>query len=189
MSENLEKELAFYGAYHSHPLNKAVHAVTVPLIFSSALIGLRNVGNTGKTISFLRGNTIPVNIPTMAVGAYAAYYVYLDPVSGLLWLVLQGVPILLLSNLSVLKSVPHLTASAWGFHALCWFIQVSIGHGVFEKRKPALLDSLVQAFLTAPLFVMLETLMPLGYKKDLAQRVHERSKKIQQELDAKKKLV
>ena len=40
-----------------------------------------------------------------------------------------------------------------------------IGHGVFEGRAPALLDSLDQAFITAPLFVVLEVLFFFGYRK------------------------
>ncbi|KAL8104666.1 hypothetical protein AgCh_028760 [Apium graveolens] len=40
---------------------------------------------------------------------------------------------------------------------VCWTGQF-IGHGVFEKRAPALLDNLLQAFLLAPFFVLLEAL-------------------------------
>ncbi|KAG6401765.1 hypothetical protein SASPL_138630 [Salvia splendens] len=40
---------------------------------------------------------------------------------------------------------------------VCWTGQF-IGHGVFEKRAPALLDNLAQAFLMAPFFVLLEAL-------------------------------
>ncbi|KAL6493646.1 hypothetical protein OROGR_032425 [Orobanche gracilis] len=47
---------------------------------------------------------------------------------------------------------------------LCWTGQF-IGHGVFEKRAPALLDNLAQAFLMAPYFVLLEALQSaLGYE-------------------------
>ncbi|KAF2311308.1 hypothetical protein GH714_021648 [Hevea brasiliensis] len=46
----------------------------------------------------------------------------------------------------------------------CWTGQF-IGHGVFEKRAPALLDNLVQAFLMAPFFVLLEVLQKVfGYE-------------------------
>ncbi|CAA2983319.1 uncharacterized endoplasmic reticulum membrane [Olea europaea subsp. europaea] len=45
----------------------------------------------------------------------------------------------------------------------CWTGQF-IGHGVFEKRAPALLDNLVQAFLMAPFFVLLEALSFFGYE-------------------------
>lgn len=33
-----------------------------------------------------------------------------------------------------------------------WLLQVSVGHGHFEGRKPALLDSLFDAIVMAPLF-------------------------------------
>nr|GEX70901.1 uncharacterized endoplasmic reticulum membrane protein C16E8.02 [Tanacetum cinerariifolium] len=46
----------------------------------------------------------------------------------------------------------------------CWTGQF-VGHGVFEKRAPALLDNLTQAFLMAPFFVLLEALqMAIGYE-------------------------
>ncbi|KAK8338128.1 hypothetical protein V6Z11_A09G233700 [Gossypium hirsutum] len=47
---------------------------------------------------------------------------------------------------------------------LCWTGQF-LGHGIFEKRAPALLDNLVQALLMAPFFVLLEVLQSLfGYE-------------------------
>ena len=74
------------------------------------------------------------------------------------------------------------------FHVVMWIVQVSgasqcaslhhhllhlhpqfIGHGVFEGRAPALLDSWDQAFITAPLFVILEILFFLGYRKQFYQ--------------------
>ncbi|KAG9451378.1 hypothetical protein H6P81_011343 [Aristolochia fimbriata] len=46
----------------------------------------------------------------------------------------------------------------------CWIWQF-IGHGVFEKRAPALLDNISQAFLMAPFFVLLEVLQKVyGYE-------------------------
>jgi uncharacterized membrane protein YGL010W len=44
---------------------------------------------------------------------------------------------------------------------LAWAIQVVIGHGIFENRKPALLDSLFQA-LVSPFFVVLEFMFLFG---------------------------
>ena len=45
------------------------------------------------------------------------------------------------------------------------------GHGVHEKRAPALLDNLSQALVMAPFFVWIETLMGFGLLKDLAADV------------------
>jgi uncharacterized membrane protein YGL010W len=54
---------------------------------------------------------------------------------------------------------------ALAIHVTGWILQF-IGHGIFEKRAPALLDSLDQALLTAPLFVLLELMFFLGYRKE-----------------------
>ena len=54
------------------------------------------------------------------------------------------------------------------FHLVMWIAQF-IGHGVFEGRAPALLDSWDQAFITAPLFVVLEVLFFFGYRKQFYQ--------------------
>lgn len=47
---------------------------------------------------------------------------------------------------------------AWKYalavHCVAWTLQF-IGHGVFERRKPALLDNVLQVF-AAPIFVTLE---------------------------------
>lgn len=47
-------------------------------------------------------------------------------------------------------------------HIIAWIAQF-IGHGIFEKRAPALLDNLLLT-LVAPNFVVLEVMFELGYK-------------------------
>lgn len=37
---DLETQLAFYGSYHSHPLNQAIHFVFVPLILWTVAVWL-----------------------------------------------------------------------------------------------------------------------------------------------------
>lgn len=60
--------------------------------------------------------------------------------------------------------------SAGAIHAVCWIAQF-IGHGVFEGRKPALIDNLVQALLLAPFFVWMEILFYFGYRPELKCRI------------------
>eukprot|EP00760_Papus_ankaliazontas_P032083 PhM_4_TR5615/c0_g2_i1/m.4004 len=180
MPLDLEKELAFYGAYHSHPMNKVVHCTSVPLLLLSGAVALRDIANVGSVaLPFLRSTRIALNFPTAIVAMYSSFYLYLDAPSGLLWTLLQGLPVLVLANCPcLLDSVANPTAAALAAHAALWAFQVIVGHMIFEKRKPALVDSAKQAFLTAPLFVMLEMLFPLGYKRGLHERVTERVKKI-----------
>jgi hypothetical protein len=56
-------------------------------------------------------------------------------------------------------------------HIFCWYMQLHPGHGVFEGRKPALLDSVLQAFLDAPLFVWYEVAFACGYDPSLKQEL------------------
>ena len=50
------------------------------------------------------------------------------------------------------------------FNNLGWLAQF-YGHGVHEKRSPALKDNLFQALLIAPLFIVMEVLALFGYKQ------------------------
>jgi 2-hydroxy fatty acid dioxygenase len=65
---------------------------------------------------------------------------------------------------------------ALAIHVVSWIMQF-YGHGVYEKRKPALLDSLHQALTLAPLFVWLELLFSLGYNPAMAKKIDEDAKK------------
>ncbi|KAG8920934.1 hypothetical protein FRC00_009341 [Tulasnella sp. 408] len=47
-----------------------------------------------------------------------------------------------------------------------------IGHGVAEKRAPALLDNLLGALVLAPFFVHLEILFKFGFFPELQKRVN-----------------
>mgnify|MGYP001081893317 CR=1 FL=1 len=71
---------------------------------------------------------------------------------------------------------------AWKYalvaHVVAWYMQIHPGHGIFEGRKPALLDNLFQSLVLAPLFVWFEVLFKFGYRKSfhkqLLQRIDER---------------
>ena len=59
---------------------------------------------------------------------------------------------------------------AFGLHVFSWVAQF-VGHGVFEGRKPALFDNLVQALFLAPFFVWMEILFFFGYRPELKSRL------------------
>ena len=62
---------------------------------------------------------------------------------------------------------------ATGVHVFCWIAQF-YGHFAHEGRSPALLDNLAQAFLFAPLFVLLEVFFALFNYKPALQRATEK---------------
>ncbi|GFZ12117.1 ER membrane protein, putative [Actinidia rufa] len=137
---DLERHFAFYGAYHRNPVNILIHMLFVwPIFFTTAVLLYFHS-------SFLR---LLISLQYWA-GSLAAMLCLACWVSG-----------------SLLAK--HLGFSlAWkvvlAAQLFCWTGQF-IGHGVFEKRAPALLDNLAQAFLMAPFFVLLEALQSFfGYE-------------------------
>ena len=167
---DVEKEVATYAAYHSDPRNAAVHVVFVPLIVWSAFVLL---ALASWSVTAAKARNWAVNASTPVALAYAAYYVALDPHVGSFAAAFY-LGMWYTANLVVRMEKEPTSAMAYRLKSgsalkigivtqvLSWFFQVSIGHGVFEGRKPALLDSLVQAFSLAPLFVVYEVVFALG---------------------------
>ena len=112
---------------------------------------------------------LPPNLATIATLVYSALYILMEPVAG-------GIlaPILLAAT----AFSKHLTSTygadanyiATGVQIVCWIGQF-VGHGVFERRAPALRDNVVQALFLAPFFVWMELLFSLGYRPELQSRV------------------
>ncbi|KAF9132256.1 hypothetical protein BGW39_000508 [Mortierella sp. 14UC] len=99
---------------------------------------------------------------------YVTYFIALDKPTGLL-----SVPI----SLDLAKHVTHFLATnpkanriAGYIHVLSWLAQF-IGHGVYEKRAPKLTESVVQAAVLGPYFILWEVLFFLGYKPQLKKEL------------------
>ena len=70
---------------------------------------------------------------------------------------------MLLLNLALIDHRVDLTfKQELGLFTIGWIFQF-VGHGVFEKRRPALIDNLVQSLVLAPYFIMFEFLFKLGF--------------------------
>ncbi|XP_011017531.1 PREDICTED: uncharacterized endoplasmic reticulum membrane protein C16E8.02-like [Populus euphratica] len=166
---DLEKHFAFYGAYHSNSINVLIHMIFVwPIFFTACLIlyftpPLFSLPQVQLSL-FGHGVVLFFNVGFFLVLIYALFYICLDPKAG-------SLAALLCAFCWVASS---LVAGWLGFslawkvvlvaQIVCWTGQF-IGHGVFEKRAPALLDNLIQAFIMAPFFVLLEALQTsFGYE-------------------------
>eukprot|EP00871_Galdieria_phlegrea_P001269 jgi/Galph1/2142/GphlegSOOS_G794.1 len=180
---NLEEQYTFYASYHSNLVNKLVHIVFVPIILWSTFVFVSFTGvmfpqfqeTLGKYLPGLF-SFVPLNGGFILALCYVFYYELLNIKAGLpaCFLVLC---LLVLANIFV-KSVNAKRAFllALLLNVTGWAAQF-VGHGVFEKRRPALLDNLIQAFATAPLFIVLEVLFPMGFQPDLFQRIQTRLEK------------
>jgi uncharacterized membrane protein YGL010W len=182
--------LVFYGAYHTNPVNKAIHLACIPAIYGSALVLLHQIPLRVPTIisSALAAAALPsasVALPFAAF--YAAYWSYLTG------------PSILGVSASALAFGSLWGVGAWGralgVRALpiaagiqvCSWLAQFYGHGVHEKRSPALLDNLFSALVLAPLFVYTEVLMGLGLASSLHDAIDTRVQKAVAEFRENKK--
>ncbi|XP_020235232.1 uncharacterized endoplasmic reticulum membrane protein C16E8.02 [Cajanus cajan] len=155
---DLEKHFAFYGAYHSNEVNVAIHTVFVwPILFTAQIL-------LHFTPPLLTLGFFPLNLCFFSTLFYALFYIAMDRRAGSLAASLTFFCYFLSSFVADSLSFSLAWKVVLPAQLLCWTGQF-IGHGVFEKRAPALLDNLVQAFLMAPFFVLLEALQScVGYE-------------------------
>ncbi|GJN87462.1 hypothetical protein Rhopal_000411-T1 [Rhodotorula paludigena] len=176
---DLEHQFTFYSSYHTNLKNVLIHIVCVPTILFTSLILTHGIAGAATSLAHfdfeLLGHTfaLDVTIPFLWAAGNALYFVLLEPVAGLLY-----APILLAMGhySNVLYSVHHDAAMKYatiGFIA-SWIAQF-IGHGAFEGRAPALLDSLLQSLVLAVFFVWLEILFALGYRPALYKRLQNKT--------------
>ncbi|KAJ3090160.1 hypothetical protein HK100_007530 [Physocladia obscura] len=151
---NFKAQYVRYAEYHSNQTNQAIHSVFVPTILWTALV----IAGVFDTRLLYAG-----------AGVYAAYYAVLHPLIG-------GSAAVLVGGLAYSAAQFVVHGKAWtgvaplhfaaALHVVSWIAQF-IGHGVFEKRAPALLDNLVQALVLAPFFVWSHFLFDLGFFPNL----------------------
>ncbi|KAF6742623.1 hypothetical protein DFP72DRAFT_937848 [Ephemerocybe angulata] len=169
---NVDKQLTFYGAYHSNKVNVLIHIVCVPFILWSAyaLAAPAPVPEFFPKIHYVINEYLvfDLNWPAVAAAAYLGYYFVLEPFAALLY-----APQIALSLLSAtaFSYKPNHALYAGALHAFTWIAQF-YGHGVHEGRAPALLDNLVGALVLAPFFVHLEILFKLGYRPEMHKRIN-----------------
>ncbi|KEH33297.1 hypothetical protein MtrunA17_Chr3g0091931 [Medicago truncatula] len=164
---DLEKHFAFYGSYHSNPTNIIIHILFVwPILFTSLifLYFTPPLFSPSQTVLNFTHPVLIFNLGFVFAVFYGLFYAALDIKAGSFTAVLTFLSWVGASF--VANSIGY--ELAWkvvlAAQLFCWTGQF-IGHGVFEKRAPALLDNLAQAFLMAPFFVVLEILQSsIGYE-------------------------
>jgi len=161
---NIRKQLAFYGSYHSHPINVFVHIVFVPLIMWSFQVLAYDLPRpTFLPQVHYRLNDyleFEVTYGTVQGLLWLAYYYILDPFAAVLYTP-QAILSILAAN-AFAQRADH-TNIGLIVQVVSWVAQIA-AHKFAEGRSPALLDNPVNALVLAPFFVHLEILFKLGYK-------------------------
>ena len=149
------RQLGLYAAVHRDWRNKATHFVGIPVIVFSLLLIL---------------SPWPTVLLVVAI------------VAVLGWLALDlGIGLVMAAIMVVACYAAHALAGALGSMQAVWiaFLALFVGGWVlqflghhYEGKRPALLDNIFQAFI-GPMFLVAETMVVLGHRRDLAAAMGE----------------
>ncbi|WVQ97235.1 hypothetical protein IAU59_004345 [Kwoniella sp. CBS 9459] len=182
---DVEEELAFYSSYHANKINQIIHFFCIPQILWSWLLIAAHLPVPGtKAITLAPGLAVQPSLALGHIVAYVGYYIALEPLGGLTYLPFGALSYLTATYLATSPpswlpltdpTNPSAQPFGWAVFAFAWIAQF-VGHGVFERRAPALFDNLVQALVLAPFFVHLEALFAFfDYKPDLHKKIKNRA--------------
>ena len=161
------KQVGFYGAYHNNKTNQIIHFFFIPMILWTFFSMLAHVEVDVPVVGEMLGmGPMPLSYPMAAF--YAGFYLMLDLPVGLVCAAILGV--FGITSTDFARDYENSLEKAFALHCVAWTIQF-LGHAVFEKRAPALKESILQAFLLAPFFVAMETTFALGFKEELHEEV------------------
>lgn len=183
MGKSLEDQFSFYLSYHNNRVNQLIHIICVwPILISGQVMMAysKSVSNylPQQLQAFIpQSISIPVNNSTLTFETnillfvslyYATFYASTEQPIGLLaaLFVISGY---LFSQYAIV-AYENAFQVALIIHVICWIAQF-YGHGVHEKRSPALIDNPRQALIFAPLFVLIEIAAPFGYKADFMKKM------------------
>ncbi|XP_042458440.1 uncharacterized protein LOC122042398 isoform X2 [Zingiber officinale] len=80
---DLERQFAFYGAYHSDPINVLIHTLFVwPLLFTSLLLFQFTPPFFHLPFHLADSGTLPLNFAFVFALVYALFYVLMDRKAG-----------------------------------------------------------------------------------------------------------
>jgi uncharacterized membrane protein YGL010W len=158
MGSYFRRQLADYVEYHRDPWNCAMHVFGIAFLFLAAVLPL--------SLWSITVFGFQISAATVAVVPVLIYWFLLDFALGA---AILGAAILLLSGAAAIVSHAT-TAGMWLLTAILIVAGIAsqiVGHRVFERRQPALVDNPTHLLL-GPMFVMAKLFIALGFRRDLA---------------------
>jgi uncharacterized membrane protein YGL010W len=158
MNAFFKRQLADYVEYHRDPWNCAMHVLGIVALFFAAILPLSLV----PVHAFGAHTTLA---PIMALPVLI-YWLLLDAALGT---ALLGFAVILFSAAALVANHASV-AMVWSVTLPLIVIGIAfqvVGHRVFERRQPALVDNPSHLMLGPP-FVVAKLLIALGFRRDLA---------------------
>jgi uncharacterized membrane protein YGL010W len=157
--KTLKEQMDSYAAYHRDPRNKISHFFGVPLVTFALFLFL-------SWFRFAPAAESPFTAATIFYVVVFAYYLSLDRQVALLQAPFTLALLFLADWVARWPFVESVTVFAVAMIG-GWVIQLA-GHAI-EGKRPALADNVMQIF-NAPLFLTVEVMFLLGFRKDLQEK-------------------
>eukprot|EP01056_Protomagalhaensia_sp_Gyna25_P005205 Protomagalhaensia_sp_Gyna_25__5204@NODE_626_length_2970_cov_40_978164_g485_i0_p3_GENE_NODE_626_length_2970_cov_40_978164_g485_i0NODE_626_length_2970_cov_40_978164_g485_i0_p3_ORF_typecomplete_len211_score17_99DUF962/PF06127_11/8_6e19HEV_ORF1/PF02444_16/0_33_NODE_626_length_2970_cov_40_978164_g485_i08291461 len=163
-----------YSCYHTHPVNKLIHMISIPIVYIAVLIIIDAIVlwvlalfNLESLHTMCLNSALFPPVHYMALLAKGA-----EPVSAMV----SGITFIYLSLVSrtlfpLLGITGSLTVGLI-VGLIAWTSQY-YGHYTYDQSQPVSFNNPKGAILIAPYFVVMEILITLGYRPDLAAAVNE----------------
>jgi uncharacterized membrane protein YGL010W len=153
INTDYQTSLDIYNKYHQNTYNKAIHAACIPAIVLSIRLFLDKIHiiHDLNQPQFQPFNKIRWHLPVLMQNIYVFYYLFSYGPFPATVMILYFFAI---ESLSKFVIIP--TGNKYKFARYLFFYGWSmqfIGHWI-EGSRPALTDSISQAFVSAPLFSM-----------------------------------
>ncbi|HET7805522.1 MAG TPA: Mpo1-like protein [Pseudolabrys sp.] len=158
MSAFLRRQLTDYVEYHRNPVNCALHVFGIVILFLGAILPLSLLPVTVFGLQ--------INMGVLLALPVLIYWIMLDVTIGLA--IAAAAALLLFTGATIAShaSVTVVLAITVVLIVIGVALQI-IGHQVFERRQPALIDNPTHLLL-GPVFVMAKLFISLGFRHDLA---------------------
>ena len=167
-----------YGSYHNNPVNKLIHIFCIPTLVVTGVSMMLYLNEQFCNVDTMYS----INIGSVVLGVLLSGYLLIDLLAGLVCSLFYG-GLMLLINWAYYVHWVDQRDTIWPFifyiHLAAWIGQF-IGHGVFERRAPALLDNIFYAGI-APFFVILEVFILFHFvlfRYYLIQAINQMSRKV-----------
>ena len=158
MTAFFKRQLADYVEYHRDPWNCVMHVFGIIALFFAAILPLSLVP--------IQAFGVHATLASIMVLPVLVYWLVLDTAVGA---TILGAAVVLLSAAAFVASHANTTV-LWSVTSTLIVMGIGfqvIGHRVFERRQPALVDN-PSHLLLGPMFVMAKLLIALGFRRDLA---------------------
>lgn len=168
MSAFLRRQLTDYVEYHRDPTNCALHVVGIVTLFLGAILPL--------SLWPITVFGLQVNLGVLLALPVLIYWILLDIPIGL---AIAGAAALLLFTGATIASHASVTI-VWTISIVLILFGITmqiVGHQVFERRAPALIDN-PPHLLLGPVFVMAKLFISFGFRDDLAAIIQKSSNSV-----------